>query len=164
MVRRSKLRSSGNGRALRTSGAWSQPRRALASLGQRFWKSRTRWASELMAHQGRPLAARSGVLGSWGFCKAAIVVMVPIDTDQRPAPTRRYLGMKHNPHIDPNNGVGHLHAAEVKRFLRKSAVYLFHPRRIAAVAHHPFRRPGSPFATGATVAQRVPGRRLPTAT
>ena len=48
MVRRSKLHSSGSGRALSTSSACGQPRRAWASPRDKFWKSRTRCASELM--------------------------------------------------------------------------------------------------------------------
>lgn len=53
-----------------------------------------------------------------------------------------------------------VHEADVKRFLRTSAVYLFHPRHIPAVAHRRSRRPARPSATGATWAERAP-RRLP---
>ncbi|QBY55742.1 hypothetical protein [Cupriavidus oxalaticus] len=54
--------------------------------------------------------------------------------------------------------------ADVKHYLRKSAAYLFHSRRIAAVAHRSIRRPASQSATCATSAQRIPGCRQPTAT
>ncbi|WP_116385024.1 hypothetical protein [Cupriavidus taiwanensis] len=53
---------------------------------------------------------------------------------------------------------------ELKRFLLKSATYLFHPRRIAAIAHRELRRAARPPATVDILAQRGPFRRQPTAT
>jgi hypothetical protein len=54
-----------------------------------------------------------------------------------------------------------VHEAEVKHFLRKSAVSLFHPRRFPAIASC-CRRRARPSVSGAARAERAP-RWLPAA-
>ncbi|KAI3603214.1 hypothetical protein D8I24_3037 (plasmid) [Cupriavidus necator H850] len=52
-----------------------------------------------------------------------------------------------------------VYEADVKRFLRKSAVYLFHLRRLPAIAHRRFPRPAWLEAHRAARVERSHGRR-----
>lgn len=54
-----------------------------------------------------------------------------------------------------------VYEADVKRFLRKSALYLFHPRRLPAIAHRRFLRPAWLDARSAAGVDRSHGRRPP---
>ncbi|WP_454743678.1 hypothetical protein [Cupriavidus necator] len=52
-----------------------------------------------------------------------------------------------------------VHEADVKRFLRTSAVYLFRLRRISAVASRRFLKPAVASGPGATWTEHAPGQR-----